>query len=75
MKNAELNKIFLSSLSNDMLMVVLKNISNHYSISLIDVKNELFDEEAENVMDYITGNERAAISVVYQKNMFSYLNK
>ena len=47
--------------------IILSNIAKHYGIDCQKVEEELYDEEAENIMDYVTGNERAAISVIYQK--------
>ena len=47
--------------------IILENIANHYGISPADAEEEITDEEAENIMDYITGTERPAFHVVYQK--------
>ena len=51
--------------------IILTNIANHYGITPDEAKDEVLDEEAENIMDYITGSTRAAISVIYQKFTYS----
>ena len=52
-------------------LIVLSNIANHYGITNEDAKNEILDEEAESIMDYITGSTRSAISVIYQRFLIS----
>ena len=46
---------------------IISNIAKHYGINIYEAELELYDDEAENMMDYVTGPERAAISVIYQK--------
>lgn len=70
MTNSQINQAFLSSTTSEMKSIILNNISNHYAISTAEVLDELFDEEAENLMDYITGPNRSAISVVYQRFIY-----
>lgn len=70
MTNSQINQAFLSSTTSEMRNIILSNISNHYAISTAEVLDELFDEESENLMDYITGPNRSAISVIYQKFIY-----
>ena len=71
MTTAKLNQLFLNSITPEMNLIVLSNIANHYGISNEDAKNEILDEEAESIMDYITGSTRSAISVIYQRFLIS----
>ena len=71
MNNSKLNQLFLNSITPEMNLIVLSNIANHYGITNEDAKNEILDEEAESIMDYITGSTRSAISVIYQRFLIS----
>jgi len=66
MSNAAINQAFLSSVSKEMKSAIVSNIAKHYGINIYEAELELYDDEAENIMDYVTGPERAAISVIYQ---------
>jgi len=50
--------------------IILANIGNQYGASESEVLEDVTDEGAENIMDYVTGSERSAIWVVYQKFCF-----
>ena len=67
MTNSQINRAFIASTTPQMKNIILSNIAKHYGISPADAEDEIFDEEAENIMDYITGNERPAFHVIYQK--------
>ncbi|GAB4486735.1 MAG: hypothetical protein OHK0019_00910 [Saprospiraceae bacterium] len=71
MKNSEINRAFLNGTTAEMKAIILQNIANHYGVSTKEIYEELTDEEAENIMDYITGKERAAIHVIYKKFCYS----
>ena len=71
MSNAQVNKGFIDSLSVQMNIVVFDNIAKHYGINFQGVADEIYDEEAENIMEYITGKERAAIYVFYKEYLKS----
>ena len=73
MKNSEITKAFLSSLDKATANAIIYNIANHYDITTNEVFDELYDDEAENLMDYITGDIRPAVSLIFNKfkaNMF-----
>jgi hypothetical protein len=65
--NNIINKKFLDSASNETRNMILDTIANHYGISREDAYEELIDDEAEHLLDYVTGNERAETSVIMQK--------
>ena len=67
MKNSAINQAFLASTTKEMKSAILSNIAKHYGINIYEAELELYDDEAENIMDYITGPERAVISIIYQK--------
>lgn len=67
MKNSQINQLFLASTTPQMKAIILSNIAKHYGISNNEAFEEIIDEDAENIMDYVTGNERPAIHVIYQK--------
>ena len=74
MKNSEINKAFLNSRTSEMKLIILSNIANHYGVSNNEAKKEIFDNDAENIMDYITGKSRVLISLEYQFFLYN-LNK
>lgn len=71
MTNSQINKAFVSSLTSQMKNVIISNIASHYGIDATEVESEIYDDEAENIMDYITGPTRSAISVIYQKFIYT----
>jgi len=67
MAHGAINKKFLASITPQMKAIILENIARHYGISQSQAFDEVTDEEAESIMDYVTGTDRASISVIYQK--------
>jgi predicted DsbA family dithiol-disulfide isomerase len=67
MNNGTTNKTFLNSLDVRTKNDVLSNIAKHYGISNDEAFDEVTDPEAESIMDYVTGSNRAAISLFYNK--------
>lgn len=47
--------------------LILSNIANHYGITAAEAHAEVTHDEAESLLDYVTGPERAAVSVLMQK--------
>ncbi len=68
--NAELNKRFLSAVTLPAKAQILGAIAKHYGVSIGEIYDELTDADAEHLLDYMTGNERAATSVLMQKHGF-----
>jgi hypothetical protein len=47
---------------------LLDNISEHYGITQAEALAEVTDDEAEHLLDYVTGPAREAVSVLIQKH-------
>ena len=62
-----INEAFISNLDNRTFLKVMSNIANHYGITEDEVLNEVCDDEAENIMDYITGDIRPAVSLFFNQ--------
>ena len=67
MRNSTFTIAFLNSTDLRIKNEILSNIANHYGITKEEAYEEVIDEEAESLMDYITGTIRPAISVLVQK--------
>jgi hypothetical protein len=72
MKNSTLTIAFLNSTDLQTKYLILTNIANHYGITTDEAFEEVTDEEAESLMDYITGNTRSAIYVIFKRFLLSY---
>jgi hypothetical protein len=66
MKNSELNILFLDSLDGRIVNQIMSNIANHYGITYQEALYEVMDEEAESIMDYITGSLRSTVSLFFK---------
>ena len=67
MNAAAFNSAFLAALSIQAQNQILDAIARHYGISREEAKDEILDEEAEMVLEYMVGAERAAASVLMQR--------
>lgn len=47
---------------------ILDAVARHYGISRIEAREEVVDEEAESILEYLTGAERAAASLLAKRN-------
>lgn len=68
MTNAQINAKFLSATDSATKQAVLANIANHYSISVQEAFDEVTGAEAEYLLDYVTGPQRAAVSVLMKRH-------
>ncbi len=55
--NQEKNKKFLTLIDCETKEAILTNIANHYGILNEEAEAEVTDEEAEHILDYITGED------------------
>ena len=67
MKNAKINMAFLKAIDADTREAIIRNIARHYGITKEMVLLELSDEEAEPLLDYLTGPVRTATSALMQR--------
>jgi hypothetical protein len=59
MRNGE----YLDSLSSDKKTRILKNIASHYRISVADAENEVRDEDAEMLYEYIANDKSLQMEI------------
>lgn len=58
MDNSSINRQFLNSLDSESRLEVLSNISSHYGLSVEEAFEEVTGEDAEHLLDYLTGSLR-----------------
>lgn len=68
MTNAQTNKAFLTATDATTRAMILANIANHYGITSGEAFDEVTDDEAEHLLDYVTGAERVATRVLMQRH-------
>lgn len=68
MTNAQVNARFLALTDVKTKDDILGNIADHYGTSKDVILNEVTHEEAEHLLDYVTGPMRAATSVMMQRH-------
>lgn len=61
---------FLNAIDAKTKAAILENIAKHYGITSQEAYEEVTDEEAENLLEYVTCPERAATSILMQKHGF-----
>lgn len=64
---ARKNHQFLTSLEPETRKAIVDNIANHYRISAGEVLDEIYHEEAECILEYITGETRATAFLLMQE--------
>lgn len=70
MNNGQKTKQFLDAVTAPAKAQILGAIAKHYGASVNDIYEEVTAEEAEHLLDYMTGAERSATSVLMQKHGF-----
>jgi len=68
MTNAQVNVRFLALTDAKTKDAILGNIADHYGTSKDAILDEVTHEEAEHLLDYVTGPMRAATSVMMQRH-------
>jgi len=68
MTTAQINKTFLEATDAKTKNEVLSAIASHYGISKAEAMDEVCNEEAEHLLDYLTGTVRLAISLLMKRN-------
>jgi hypothetical protein len=67
--NAQITKAFLAAIDESAKAEILANVAGHYGISPEEAFQEVTDDEAEHLLDYVTGPLRAATHVLMQRVM------
>ena len=68
MTNSQINAKFLASTDAATQTAILANIAKHYGITKDEAYAEVTDEDAEHLLDYITGPARAATSLIMKRH-------
>jgi hypothetical protein len=68
MTNAQITSRFLAATDAKTKAAILANIANHYGITSAEAFAEVTDEDAEHLLDYVTGPERAATSLIMKRH-------
>lgn len=71
MRNALVAKSFLDAIDEDSKTAILSNIAAHYQVSAETAYKEVTHDEAEYLLEYITGPERAATSLLMKRHGFT----
>ena len=66
MTNAQNTSRFFTNVGTKVENEIITNIAKHYGASNEDIYDELFDAEAEALLDYVTVN-RPAVSLMFTK--------
>ena len=68
MSNSTINTNFLAATDSRTKTEILANIAENYRISNTEAYEEVTHEEAEHLLDYVTGSVRTATSVLMQRH-------
>lgn len=70
MNNGNNNANFLAAITDQAKLMILQAIAKHYGVSVAEIFEEVTAEDSEHLLDYMTGAERLAASVLMQKHGF-----
>jgi uncharacterized phage-associated protein len=68
MNNGTATQVFFSAIDKKTKSEILNAIASHYGITLEDALDEVTHEEAEYLLDYLTGSVRTATSVLMRRH-------
>lgn len=68
MDNKTANTKILNSMDARTKAAILANIASHYGITSEAAYAEVTDEDAEHLLDYVTGPERAAVNLLMKRH-------
>ena len=68
MTNAQITAAFFAATDARTKNAILDNIAANYGISRAEAFAEVTDEEAEHLLDYVTGPQRSATSIIMQRH-------
>jgi hypothetical protein len=66
--NAAITKAFFAATDAKTKSEILASIAKHYGISESQALEEVTDDEAESLLDYLTGNIRSATSLLMKRH-------
>jgi hypothetical protein len=68
MTNAQTTAKFLNAIGEKTSYAILDNIAKHYGIDRAAALDEVTDPDAEHLLDYVTGPERAGALVLMRRH-------
>jgi hypothetical protein len=68
MSNAQINASFLAKTDAKVKTEILANIAAHYGITVQEAYEEVTSDEAEHLLDYVTGPARTAASLLMKRH-------
>ena len=71
MSNAAITTAFFRVVDKRTKADILANIATHYGITPADAKAEVTHQDAEHLLDYVTGPVRAAASLMMKRHGFA----
>jgi uncharacterized phage-associated protein len=66
--NQTINKAFLSVVDAKTSAEVLSTVAQHYGITKAEALEEVTHEDAEHLLDYLTGSVRTAVNVLMRRH-------
>jgi hypothetical protein len=66
MTNAQTTSRFFTNVGKSVENEIISNIAKHYGVSNDDIYDEVYDSEAESLLDYVTVN-RPAVALMFKK--------
>lgn len=68
MTSNQINQAFLNATDSKTKNEIIASIANHYGITEGEAMAEVTNEEAEHLLDYLTGNIRTATSLLMKRH-------
>lgn len=68
MTNAKITRKFFNLTDRRTINKILDNIASNYGITRMEAMNEVLDDAAESLLDYVTGAERTATSLIMKRH-------
>ncbi len=65
--NGQINLKFLASIDSNTRYIIIDEISKNYKITSKQVLEEITHDESENLLDYLTGSTRIAVSLLMKR--------
>lgn len=71
MNNGQITTKFFSVIDSASKAAILSNVAGHYGITSNEAMEEITHDEAEPILEYVTGPQRAATSVLMKRHGLS----
>jgi hypothetical protein len=71
-ENAEITRKFFEATDEKTKDLILSSIAVHYGITKKEALEEVLDENAEHLLDYLAGSQRNAVYIIMQRHGFTF---